>query len=121
MISNKIYKLARRLFQMTQEEKLEWRETAREGVYQLIVDDYVVRMAEVPGEDAKDVPGYVLEVCNAKGTVLEQITAADFNDRMHDSMEFMQDLYLRVRRVALGTETALDHILERLEEDGPKE
>ncbi len=121
MISNKIYTLVRRLFQMTQEEKLEWKETAREGVYQLVVDDYVIRVAEVPGENMKDVPSYVLQVCNAKGTVLEQVNAVDINDRMHDSTEFMQDLYLRVRRVALGTETALDHILERLEEDGPKE
>lgn len=121
MLSNKIITLVRRLFQMTQENKLQWVETAREGVYQLGIDDYIVRVAEEHGDDEKSPPNYVLRVCNAKGVVLEQVTDDDISERVHDAGEFMRDLYQRARRIAMGVETALDRIIQRLEEESSQE
>ena len=116
MISNKIVKLVRRLFQMTQENKLQWVETGREGVYQLAIDDYIVRVAEEKADDQSPTK-YVLRVCNAKGIVLEQVSDVDISERVHEAGEFMQDLYQRARRIAMGVETALDRIIQRLEEE----
>lgn len=117
MISNKIFTLVRRLFQLTQEEQLQWEETGREGVYQLSIEDYIVRVAEERSEDPKAPPRYVLRICNAKGIVLEQFSDTDFEERIHDAGEFMQDLYTRARRIAMGVETALDRIIRHLEEE----
>ena len=117
MFSNKIFTVVRRLFQMTQENKLEWQETGRDGVFQIVIDEYIVRVAEELGEDAKAVPKYVLRICNAKGIVLEQVSNLDISERMMDAEEFMHDLYQRARRTAMGAETALDRIILRLEAD----
>ena len=116
MISKKIFRLVRRLFQLTQENKLQWEETGHEGVYQLPVDDFIVRMAaEKSGEHQP--PRYVLRVCNAKGIVLEEISDADINERVAESEEYMKDLYLRAHRSAMHVEAAIDRIINRLDED----
>ena len=121
MISNKIYTLLRRLFQMTQENKLEWAETGREGVFQIVVDNYTIRIAEEHGDDPKAAARYTLSICNAKGAVLEQITGGDMEEHLHDSGEFLFDLYQRARRIAMGVETALDRIIKQLGEEKPPE
>jgi len=116
MLSNKIVTMVRRLFRMTQEEDLTWEETGHEGVYQLAVADYSVRVLEKQGEDPKAAPKYLLQICNAKGVVLDQVTDSDINENIHDADEFMQDLYRRARRSAMGVETAVDRIIRNLEE-----
>lgn len=121
MISKKIYWLLRRLFHMTQENKLEWGETGREGVYQIAVDEYTIRIAEERGEDPKSPPRYVLSICNAKGAVLEQITGGDMTEHLHNSGEYLGDLYQRARRIAMGVETALDRIIKQLGDEKPPE
>lgn len=116
MLSNKIVKLVRRLFQLTQEEKLPWEETGHESVYQLSLADYIIRVAEQPQEDPKQPPRHVLRICNAKGIVLDQVTDEDINEHIHDAHEFLQDLYRRARRIAMGVETAIDRINRHLDE-----
>lgn len=121
MVSKKIVVLVRRLFQMTQEEKLLWQETGREGVYQIGIDDYIVQVAEQRSDEPAAKPAYELRICNAKGVVLEQINDNDIKERVHHAEGFMCDLYQRARRIALGVETALDKIIKRLEDEEPPE
>ena len=119
MISNKIVTLVRRLFQQTQEGRLPWQETGREGIYQVVLQDYVISIIGTSAEDAKDAPvaaaAYALEIRNAKGTLLERITDEDISERLRDTDGFMKDLHSRVRRIALGVETAIDRIIVELE------
>lgn len=114
MISQKIITFARRLFQMTQEGKLRWEETGREGVYQLAIEEYIVRVSELPGAGPEQPSRYQLVICNAKGSILEEVGNEDLSDRMFESDEFLRDLYQRARRVAMGVDAALDRIIAAL-------
>jgi hypothetical protein len=118
--------LVRRLFQQTQEGRLAWQETGREGTYQAIIDEFVISIIGSPTEEVgSPVAGpanYAIEIRNAKGTLLERITDEDISERLRDSDGFMKDLHHRVRRIALGVETAIDRIileLEKKREDAP--
>lgn len=119
LLSTKIASLVRRIFQMTQEENLRWAETGRDGVYQVAIADYVVRIIEEPGTDPKTAPHYALRICNAQGLVLEEISSEDLAERVADAQEYLRDIYVRARRIALDVETAIDRILRELEDAQP--
>ncbi len=121
MLSKKIVKMVRRLFQMTQEDKLQWQETGHEGVFQLGVDDYIIRVAKEHSDEAGAKKKYVLSICNAKGVVLEQVSNDEIGEHIHDAGEFIEDLYHRARRIAMGVETAIDRITQRLEDEDASE
>jgi hypothetical protein len=119
LLSKKITSLVRRVFQLTQEESLRWEETGREGVYQVVIAGYSVRIAEEPADDPAQPPRYALRICNAKGVVLEEVSGKDLETRIPDSQAYMHDIYVRARRIALDVETALDQIIRQLEEEQP--
>lgn len=116
-LSKKIMLLVRRVFQMTQEESLRWEETGRDGVYQVAVAGYIIRVSEDPAEDPAQPARYALCICNTKGLVLEQVSENDIASRVPDAQDYLRDIYVRARRIALDVETALDQIIRELEQE----
>lgn len=111
------------LVKSTASKAIEWKESPREGAFQVSFKDYSVRLSVRPNRGTVQ-PDYVAEIISSDGDIIDVFTDVDLagaND-VKDDLEFqnvqwfatMRDLYSAARRQALGVDKALDAILNDL-------
>ena len=117
----KLATLAYRLHQMTDRGKISWQETMTSGVYQASFSDYSVQISiEQSGRE----PDVRISIFGTDGNELESFTDEDLSPEWLSEFEgitgafgMMYGTYQTARRVALGTEQAINQILSALEDD----
>jgi len=119
----KLAQLAYRLQQKTIEGEVDWNETVVSGVYQASLADYSIRISlqpslETPEKDVK------ISIINEEGVEIESFLDIDIKPEWLAKMEIdnspytiMYNTYEVARRLALGTEKAINQILLKLEEE----
>jgi hypothetical protein len=129
MADDKIVTLAKRIQERTKEGALRWEVTARENTFQVAFPESVVQISR--WLDSRGREGYALRILNAEGLVLEDITEHTLQDVLRQSMtahegflgepspemaarRIMEDIYTSARRIALGTDRALEDLIKRL-------
>ena len=117
----KLAKLAYKLHQMTDRGKISWQETMTAGVYQASFSDYSVQISiEQSGRE----PVVRIGIFGTDGNELESFTDEELSPEWLSEFEgiagafgMMYGTYQTARRVALGTEKAINQILSALEYD----
>jgi hypothetical protein len=117
---DKLRTLAQRLSEKTRDNELDWEPTASSDVYQTTLGSYVVKISHVE-RHPEEGDLIVIEILNGEGTVIEKFDDEDMATMLGSQKQawnFMEELYNTARRRALGTEQAIDSILEALDDDG---
>lgn len=114
MAHEKVGAILNMLSVRTQSGKIDWQQTAQEGVYQVSLPKYTVQIYTRPSEhpDAYD---YVLAIRNDVGAVIEEVADVEFDDAAA-TYQLMRKMYDAARSKALGVDAALDEILLELRE-----
>ncbi len=110
----KLATLVSRLHRQTLSKKVPWRRASREGVFVAVFSGYALRLSRhVLSQTVED---YVLEVCDHDGGVIEKISDGCFSRPQPANEVFRQlkETYDLARRAVMGSEGAIDSILEEL-------
>ena len=123
MAYKKLANLASSLHRRTVAGTIDWEEMALDGVYQASLANYSVRISLVDsqGDEGVDVK---ISIINEEGSEVESFSDVDLKPEWFDGLsitghpyDIMYNIYQTARRTALGSETAINDILEELGDD----
>jgi len=120
MPENRLVTLVRRLHKRSLDGKLSWENTAKDGTYQCSFPNYVVQLHARPSREEPDSMDYILSILNNENVLIERIDDMQLTREIKEggsAYALMGEMYTAVRRIALGTEAAIDALLEELGDD----
>ena len=140
--NTRLLSLVRLLFERTKEHKIDWEFTAAADMFQASFPVYIVQIRQVRHKEARS---YLLEVLNDNGNILEDISDASLQrlleqeesrdpgmaalERLLSSgsaeepegetaaYRILEEIYVNARRIALGSEQAVDDLIRLLGEE----
>ena len=119
---NLVPKLIERLLRLTDEGRIDWKETASEDYFQATVAQYVVTIGRARNNwDALDNHwDYQIRVADRKGTLIDEAAYSDFGDNTRTSEvsppnSALTLLYEAARRSARNVDKALTDLLASLD------
>jgi hypothetical protein len=116
---NLVPKLIERLIDLSEEGKIDWKETASEDDFQATVAQYVVTISRTRNKDDWDAWDYQIRVADRKGTLIDEATDTDFDRELrigpHPPYKAFMLLYDSARRSARNVDQALTELLETLD------
>jgi hypothetical protein len=109
----KLEKLIRRLHQRTLKGTIHWEETSKPGKFQMAFPGYTINIFTKPNIENPDAIDYQLQIYNDAGNLVEEVSDIDFDDKEY-GLKLMSEMYETARRIASGTEQAIDTLLLNL-------
>lgn len=123
MAYKKLANFTSSLHRRTMGGTIEWEETALRGVYQASLANYSVRISLVDSQDHGGLDAN-LSIINDEGSEVESFLDVDLQSEWFrelgvagSSFEIMSSIFHTARRIALGSEKAINDILEELDDD----
>ena len=118
MSYKKLAKIVEELSAATDREILFWEETIKDDTFQTALSGYAVRISRVwfPDEDCYE---YSIKIYNEAGRLVEEADQFVLVEDLENATTVMYDLFEKARRVAMGTDTALDSIISELSKEWP--
>jgi hypothetical protein len=102
-----------KLYDRTLKGKVEWENSSRvPNAFQCSFSDYTVRINLQERNDTTDV---FIRIFNQNGAAIETFSDESIKGKMENPYALMSDLYERAKRIALGSDKALDDLLSALE------
>ena len=125
MAYKKLAVLAHRLHQRTLEGKVDWELTANTDVYQASFASYAIRISTQPSRESPGAVDVEISVVDDEGLVVESFLDVDLPREMFEEVagterhpyQDMKETYDTARRLALGSEKAINEILLDLDDD----
>ena len=124
MAYEKLARLVCKIYKRTIEGEINWEETATTGVYQTSFADYSILISLQPSQSGGE-SDVEISIIDVFGNEVESFLDVDLKSNwLHDlgitknPYSVMKETYDIARRVALGSEKAVDDILAVLEDDG---
>jgi len=118
MADRKLLTLVERLHRRTQERKVQWGETPKDGVFQAEFGGIIVTLQLRPDPQYPEEPDYIVRILNDEGRLVEQFTNNDLSSLAENAerhpYRLMSELYDDARRLAMGVDRALDTLLNEL-------
>ncbi len=111
----KLVKLITRLHKRTMRGAIHWEETSKPGKFQTAFPGYTINIFTKPSKDNPDALDYYLQIYNDSGNLVEEVLDIDFDDK-EIGFNLMREMYETARRIASGTEQAIDTLLSNLGE-----
>ncbi len=117
MIHDLTKRLIDRIYAMSQEGRLSWSEGPGQNAFAFEADNYSV-VVDSPSS------GPMLTISDSEGRELEALTADDLAEVRapggQDYETIVREVHTSARRAALGTDEAIDRILQTLESGEPR-
>jgi hypothetical protein len=116
MADQKQLQLVERLHERTIKSRVPWQDTSEEEVYQVsFAAGYSVQITERGAEQDTGLE-YVLTITNEEGDIVDEFSDSDFDEIHEDkrASELMRETFRRARKVAQGSDRAIDAILDEL-------
>lgn len=103
------------LLERSKNGNLEWKDTPRDGVYQVPFATNAIQI-QMSGDDV------VVSLVNDRGDVVNSFSDTDLDSGTGGPQYYkvMLELYNLARRIALGSESILDNILGELQKPAPR-
>ena len=122
MAQSKIARLVQRIHDKTSKGELDWEESVKENCYTVAFPNYSVQIRFAPNPITSE--DYYLSIFDEQGKMIESINdeTLDGSESIleeHYYFKLMRNIYDSARRMALGTDEAIDSILENLGEGDP--
>jgi hypothetical protein len=112
----KLEKVINKLHRRTMSGSISWEETSTPGSFQTAFPGSTIIIFTKPSGEFMDELDYILQIHDDKGNMMEQARDTDFEDKSH-GYAIMKEMYEAARRIALGTEQAIDELLSSLGDD----
>ena len=112
----KVAQLVNLLSKNTIVGKITWEETEKTGVFQTSFPDYTVRL--FPRQNPNESQGamdFIVQVINSNGELVEEVSDEDLSDYLEEPYQLMKTMHEISRRQVMGVESAIDSILNTLE------
>ena len=121
MSYQKLAVLAEKLYQKTVAGKIDWEQTASKNTYQAAFSNYTVLVFTQQSRENYDDVDYVISVFNEDGSKIEEFSDVDLSDMGaplsgESYYQLMKETFEVARRHSLGTEKAINEILELLDD-----
>ena len=115
MAYRKLAELVDKLLRQTLQNEVKWEETAKPGIYQAAFVNFSVHISK--SQSSSDVTDYLISIFNEDGSEVETFDDNDLREFDSETgyYEKMKELYETARRMALGTENAINKILSILD------
>lgn len=114
MASDKFIQLIQNLLRATEDGKLGWQQTAKEGVFRIALGDGLVRIECLDEPPSTDIPYYAAYLVDRRGQTIDQIRT--HGNSIIDSDLMLDELYKAARLSALNTTNAvIDSMLKDIE------
>ena len=120
MPENRLVTLVRRLHKRSMEGQLSWEDTPKDGTYKCSSPEYTLHLHARPSQQDPEAMDYVLSILNNDNVLIEEVDDIQLQRETEErgvAYRLMGEMYAAARRTALGTEAALDSLLEALGED----
>lgn len=119
MGNNRLIELAVKLNRQTVDGQIEWQLTANEGLFQASFADYSVILSQGETFNPEEMD-YFITIFNDQGVLLEKVSDTEIS-KFKESDEpniyrLMKQTYELSRRQAMGTEKAIDTIINELDD-----
>lgn len=117
MEQQKMLDLINRLYDKTISEELKWEETGKENSFQVSFSNFTLRINDervlfMLGRPLGTRGGYLLDIHNWQGNLIETINSSDFEGSNIE--EKMKTIYEEARRQVMNVDKAIDELLEEL-------
>jgi hypothetical protein len=116
---NLVPKLIERLLGLTDEGRIDWKETASEDAFQATVAQYVVTIGRARNSNNWGAWDYEIRVADRKGTLIDEAADSDFDNDVkigvHPPYKALTLLYDGARRSARNVDKALTDLLASLD------
>jgi len=116
-MANKLWTFINKLDKSTEAGKVNWEQTAEDGVYQASFPDYSVRIFTREGVEGGSLD-YVLQILDQGATVIEETSdpelARESDVGTQESFTRMRSLYKNARSRAMGTAQAIEKLMKSL-------
>ena len=93
-----------------------WEETTKKESYQLSLPKYSLNISLGFSRKNPESIEYFLKIYDDTGRLIEQVGDEDFHVEGFEAYSVMKDIHETARRIAMGTEKAIDNILSELAE-----
>jgi|WetSurMetagenome_2_1015567.scaffolds.fasta_scaffold115988_2 hypothetical protein len=116
MAYDKIIKLVEKLYDKTMENKIQWEQIFLEGgIYQASFPEFTIKIKQLNRGGDNFI---IIQIYNSVGELIDEIDDADVQKENPDfvAYELMHDLFEKARRIAMGTDQAIDKIISALED-----
>ena len=117
MEKNKLVKLIEQLSSKSMKGELDWEQTDKEGIFQLTLAKYTIRISVMPASENPDALDIFLAIYNEEGSLIERAVDYDMKNEFVNSYKIFKEIYDNARRKAMGVDKALDDILASLDPD----
>ena len=116
MDKNKIYSLVTRLLERSKYNNIKWEKTNKEGVYQITLPNYALRISESAKAgsmilNAFNKEIYELSIYNETGELIDKFTDEDLTEIDLNSHAVFEEVYKLARRSSFGVDGAIDEIM----------
>lgn len=116
MAYEKFFHFLDALHKKTLSNKVTWESTNVDNIYQVDFSKYSVQVSFV--EHGFDEHNFCITIYNNEGNVMESFDDEELtNAGKPESYKVLKEIYETARRQALGTEQALDELLNALQDD----
>ena len=113
MVSKQVVELVKALQSQGFENKLSWKETDTENVFETTVGSATLRIREDADPFSDRAPDYFLEIVR-DDRVLERVSDGELSSYLHDSYQTMSEIYSSARAKARGIADIVDDVLRHL-------
>ncbi|QQS36834.1 MAG: hypothetical protein IPM56_02420 [Ignavibacteriales bacterium] len=117
MEKNKLITLVEKLSSRSIKGELDWEQTDKEGIFQLTLAKYTIRISAHTSEEDPTSLDIFLTIYNEEGTLIERTVDYDLKNDIQNSYQVFKEIYNNARRKAMGVDKALDDILTSLGDD----
>ncbi len=121
MLEKKFLDLLVRLHKKTMERKLEWTASFYDDkAFRTKLGDFAVTIGLRNDPDYPDQPDYVVQILGGNDKVLEEfsnVTLRGLSTNDTNAYSLLDETYTNARRAALGVESAVESLLENLEDE----
>lgn len=116
MQQNKLITFIHRLYSKSIKGELDWEQNDIEDVFQLAFANYTVNISTRQAYNSPDID-IIIAIYNEDGNIVERVLDTDLTNSINHPYKVFNEIYNNARRKAMGVDSALDEILDILEED----
>jgi hypothetical protein len=93
---------------------IDWKPTANQNTIEVTFNRASLLLSQLPSREVPDEYDYRIQIIGPTGDVVEAFRDADFEGDVQKVYRMLHELFELGRRKALGTDAALDSIIEEL-------
>lgn len=124
MSENRLPKLINRIHEKTMSRDLKWEITANDEKFQCAFTKFVITILPRPNKESPSELDYIFTILDEDGAIVDriddieltQLLVENYGGTRNEGYDVLSEIHDVARRIARGTEDAIDSLLDELED-----